>query len=76
MNTAHPWRTRESLALLTDFYELTMMAGYLKEDRAESRVCFEYFFRYLPPNAGFACTQACTPLQFHPGRSRGRRLKR
>lgn len=53
MNASHPWRTREGLALLTDFYELTMMAGYLKEDRANNRVCFEYFFRHLPPHAGF-----------------------
>ncbi len=72
MNKAHPWRTREGLALLTDFYELTMMAGYLKENRADARVCFEYFFRYLPPNAGFGVAAGLGPfldylesLQFH-----------
>ncbi|MCC6794657.1 MAG: nicotinate phosphoribosyltransferase [Candidatus Hydrogenedentes bacterium] len=72
MNTAHQWRTREGLALLTDFYELTMMAGYLKEHRAESRVCFEYFFRYLPPHAGFGVAAGLGPfldylenLKFH-----------
>lgn len=48
------WFKREGLALLTDFYELTMMAGHLKAGRAENRVCFEYFFRTLPPHAGFA----------------------
>ncbi len=53
MNESHPWRKREGLALLTDFYELTMMAGYLKEGSAAYRVCFEYFFRFLPPHAGF-----------------------
>ncbi|GMV98935.1 MAG: nicotinate phosphoribosyltransferase [Candidatus Hydrogenedentota bacterium] len=47
------WFRREGLALLTDFYQLTMMAGYLKEDRANNLVCFEYFFRGLPTHAGF-----------------------
>lgn len=54
MSTKNPWFEREGLALLTDFYELTMMAGYLSEDRHQSRVCFEYFFRHLPPHGGFA----------------------
>jgi len=49
-----PWRRREGLALLTDFYELTMMAGYFKEGRADQQVMFDYFFRELPPHAGFA----------------------
>ena len=48
------WYRREGLALLTDFYQLTMMAGHLKEGRAHQRVCFEYFFRHLPPHSGFA----------------------
>jgi nicotinate phosphoribosyltransferase len=48
------WYRREGLALLTDFYELTMSAGYLKEGRADRRVCFEYYFRSLPPHSGFA----------------------
>src|SRR5690606_15150006 len=46
--------------LLTDFYQLTMIAGYLKEGRADAKVCFEYFFRSLPPNSGFA---VCAGLQ-------------
>ncbi len=49
-----PWFRREGLALLTDLYELTMMAGYAREGRDQRRVCFEYFFRSLPPNTGFA----------------------
>lgn len=61
-DSSHPWRTREGLALLTDFYELTMMAGYLKEDRANFRVCFEYFFRSLPPHAGFAVCAGLGPF--------------
>ena len=52
----HPWFTRKGLALLTDFYELTMMAAYLREGRADREVCFEYFFRDLPPHTGFAVT--------------------
>jgi nicotinate phosphoribosyltransferase len=50
----NPWFRREGLALLTDFYELTMMAGQWREKRAGQRVTFNYFFRSLPPDAGFA----------------------
>ena len=48
------WYRREGLALLTDFYQLTMIAGYVREGRADQQVCFEYFFRSLPPDSGFA----------------------
>ncbi len=48
------WFRREGLALLTDFYELTMMAGQWHEGRTDQRVSFDYFFRALPPNGGFA----------------------
>lgn len=54
MDDRQSWFKREGLALLTDFYELTMMAGHLKTGRAGNRACFEYFFRSLPPNSGFA----------------------
>jgi nicotinate phosphoribosyltransferase len=50
---ARRWQQREGMALLTDFYELTMVAGYLKHGLAEQRVAFEYFFRTLPPHTGF-----------------------
>ena len=54
MTSGEPsWYKREGLALLTDLYELTMMAGYWKEGRDKHRVAFDYFFRYLPPHAGF-----------------------
>jgi len=66
------WRRRKGLALLTDFYELTMMAGYLKENRADQEVAFDYFFRSLPPHAGFAIGAGLDPflcylenLRFH-----------
>ena len=48
------WYRREGLGLLTDFYELTMAAGYLEGHQAGQTVCFEYFFRSLPPHNGFA----------------------
>jgi len=66
------WFEREGLALLTDMYELTMMAGYLREGRADNRVCFEYFFRSMPLDAGFAIAAGLDPflqylsaLRFH-----------
>ena len=37
------------MALLTDFYELTMMRTVL-ERAVKPAVCFEYFFRELPPH--------------------------
>ncbi len=40
-------------ALLTDFYELTMLAGYMKEGRSRQRAVFEYNFRQLPRHTGF-----------------------
>lgn len=57
-----PWFRREGLALLTDFYELTMMAGYYKYDRLHQHVCFDYFFRALPPHAGFAVFAGLDPF--------------
>jgi nicotinate phosphoribosyltransferase len=62
-DTSHNrWFAREGLALLTDMYELTMMAGYLEEGRADNRVCFEYFFRSLPVDAGFAIAAGLEPF--------------
>lgn len=58
----HDWFRREGLALLTDFYELTMMAGYLAEGRDHQHVCFEYFFRDLPHDSGFAVSAGLQPL--------------
>ncbi|MCA9432511.1 MAG: nicotinate phosphoribosyltransferase, partial [Candidatus Omnitrophica bacterium] len=50
------WIHREGMGLLTDLYELTMMAGYFKEGMGDRQACFEYFFRSLPPETGFAVT--------------------
>lgn len=62
MSTDNPWFRREGLALLTDFYELTMMAGQWKENRANQRVAFNYFFRDLPPHTGFAVFAGLEPF--------------
>jgi nicotinate phosphoribosyltransferase len=69
---ARSWFKREGMALMTDFHELTMMAGHLKEGRAARQVCFEYFFRSLPPHSGFAVAAGLESfvdyvenLQFH-----------
>jgi nicotinate phosphoribosyltransferase len=48
------WARREDLALLTDYYQLTMMGGYWKTGRRDLRACFDYTFRDLPPHTGFA----------------------
>jgi nicotinate phosphoribosyltransferase len=48
------WIQRENMALLTDLYQLTMAAGYFKNQVHDKRACFEYFFRELPPHSGFA----------------------
>lgn len=48
------WMQRKDMALLTDFYELTMLYGFWKNGCEKRRACFEYFFRELPPHNGFA----------------------
>jgi nicotinate phosphoribosyltransferase len=45
---------RESLSLLTDFYELTMAYGYWKMGMADREAAFQFFFRRKPFNGGFA----------------------
>jgi len=48
---------RQSLALLTDLYELTMAYGYWKLHRTEEEAVFNLFFRKHPFRGGF--TIAC-----------------
>jgi nicotinate phosphoribosyltransferase len=48
-----PRRVR-NLALLTDLYQLTMLAGYHACGKTEQHSCFELFFRRLPFQGGFA----------------------
>jgi nicotinate phosphoribosyltransferase len=56
------WARREDLALLTDYYQLTMMGGYWKTGRRDLRACFDYTFRDLPPHNGFAITAGLEQL--------------
>ncbi len=48
------WAEREDLALLTDYYQLTMMGDYWRTGRKDLTACFAYTFRELPPHNGFA----------------------
>jgi nicotinate phosphoribosyltransferase len=56
LDVSQRWAKREDLALLTDFYQLTMMGGYWKTGRTRLWACFNYTFRELPPDNGFAVT--------------------
>lgn len=44
---------KENLTLLTDFYQLTMMQGYFKNNRTET-VIFDAFYRSNPSGGGYA----------------------
>jgi nicotinate phosphoribosyltransferase len=56
MSSKDPLKTvyRESLALLTDLYELTMAYGYWKLGIADRESVFHLFFRRKPFGGGFA----------------------
>lgn len=45
---------KDSLSLLTDFYELTMAYGYWKKGLADRESVFHLCFRKKPFNGGFA----------------------
>lgn len=47
--------------LLTDLYELTMLAGYLEEGMAEKRAVFDLFFRTNPFEGGYAVFAGLEP---------------
>ena len=48
------WQTTRGLQLLTDFYELTMTNGYLKNGFTNVEVVFDVFFRKIPEQGGYA----------------------
>ncbi len=48
------WADDRNLALLMDFYELTMANGYFIEGMHQKRASFEFFFRDIPDRGGFA----------------------
>ncbi len=43
-----------NLTMLTDFYELTMAAGYFEANMSEDIAYFDMFFRRVPDGGGFA----------------------
>jgi len=51
-----------SKILLTDLYELTMMAAYYDSGMQNKPAVFEYTFRKLPHNAGFSIFAGLDPL--------------
>lgn len=48
------WNLRTNMTMLTDYYELTMMNGYLKNGMQDRIACFDLFFRSVPESGGFA----------------------
>lgn len=64
---------RSSLALLTDFYQLSMAYGYWKQGLQTKEAVFHLFFRRMPFRGGFAITagleaviQHITNMRFEP----------
>ena len=45
---------KDNLAMLTDFYELTMANGYLENGFKDKIAYFDMFFRKVPDNGSFA----------------------
>ncbi|HXE72536.1 MAG TPA: nicotinate phosphoribosyltransferase, partial [Candidatus Nitrosotenuis sp.] len=50
-----------ALALLTDFYELTMLGGYFETGRTGQRAVFDLYFRRIPHNGGFCLAAGLQP---------------
>ncbi len=50
----HNWNFRTNMTMLTDYYELTMMNGYLKNNMQDRIACFDMFFRTVPEAGGYA----------------------
>ena len=46
----------ETMSLMTDFYELTMMQGYFNDGSINKTVVFDVFYRVNPSGNGFAIT--------------------
>ncbi|MGD9949158.1 MAG: nicotinate phosphoribosyltransferase [Desulfobulbus sp.] len=47
--------------LLTDLYELTMLAGYLEEGMADKQAVFDLYFRHNPFEGGYAVFAGLQP---------------
>ena len=48
------FNVKRNLTMLTDFYELTMSAGYFNEGYTEKISVFDMFFRRVPDGGGYA----------------------
>ncbi len=60
----HP-RSTQTLALLTDLYQLTMAYGYWQQRKAEQRAAFHLFFRNNPFGGGYVIAAGLEPaLEF------------
>lgn len=44
---------KRNLAMVTDFYKLTMYQGYFKSEKADQKVVFDYFYRRNPNDSGY-----------------------
>ncbi|MBI3926978.1 MAG: nicotinate phosphoribosyltransferase [Armatimonadetes bacterium] len=51
----------DRLALLTDFYQITMLAGYFEAGKANQRSQFELYFRRLPFEGGYCIAGGLEP---------------
>lgn len=68
--SSYPHIYGQSLALLTDLYQLTMAYGYWKTGLAKRRAVFHSFFRQAPFQGSYAVVAGLEPLlawlkQFH-----------
>ncbi|ABA88321.1 nicotinate phosphoribosyltransferase [Syntrophotalea carbinolica DSM 2380] len=54
--------THRYSALLTDLYELTMLAGYFEKGMHRQTAVFDMFFRHNPYHAGYAIFAGLQPL--------------
>ena len=45
-----------NLTLLTDLYELTMLAGYFELGKTKDKATFDLFFRKMPFQGGYCIT--------------------
>ena len=54
---------KRNLTTMTDFYELTMSAGYLDEGYVDKIAVFDMFFRRVPDGGGYAIMAGLQQLQ-------------
>ncbi|MBQ7717719.1 MAG: nicotinate phosphoribosyltransferase [Clostridia bacterium] len=52
----------KNLTMLADFYEFTMSNGYFESGFADTRACFDMFFRNVPDGGGFAVAAGLSQL--------------